>query len=81
MAIEHVSETPATRLKRQPDEPLRGDGPLDCPADDQLRMTEDITERSVWVPLAIAVVLMIGMTLYFVRSGGTADMIERITVG
>ena len=80
MAIEPVSEPPATRPKRQPDEPLRGDAPLDRPADDELGTTEYVTERSLWMPIAIAVVLMIGITMYFIRSGGTTDMFERITV-
>ena len=50
----------------RPDEPIPDDT-LDRPAVDELGMAEDIDERRpvFWLPIAIAIALLIGVAYYF----------------
>ena len=77
MAIDPLSgmDPPPRPPLRRPDEPLRDDGPLDSPANDEFGIPEDLKERSpsFWVPIAIAVLLLIGAVAFVMGHTASAQ--------
>jgi hypothetical protein len=55
--------------RRRPDEPIRDQ--IDRAANDEVGIAQDIEERSpaFWLPIAVAVVLLMGVIYYFFGPG------------